>query len=50
MGKFVLLNCICLHCVRGEIIVVGGETYDYNSHSYTLIKWDNLQLIEEQGN
>ncbi len=22
------------------------ETYDYNSHSYTLIKVDNLELIE----
>lgn len=45
MGKFVSLNGNCLLCTWGENSG-GRETYDYNSHSYTLIKWDNLELIE----
>ena len=47
MGTFVFLNCLL--CTwgdnRGE-----RETYDYNSRSYTLAKWDNLELIEVQRN
>lgn len=39
-------SCSAIHADTSS----GRATYDYNSHSYMLIKGDNLEIIKVQGN